>query len=140
MPDFTKFLDMDVDSIKSKPRFLPGFYEVVVKAYETTESSAKKTPGIKFAFEVTEVVDVAGEDTDEFIGRVIYDTFWFSEDAMFRFKTLFEALRVESAGRKIGAVLEDCVQQRCLIEVQEEADQNNPEKVYARIKAYSQTA
>ncbi len=125
MIDFTQLLDSRVDKAE-RPKPLPvGTYLLRITALPQQVSSRDKgTPGMTYIYKVIE----AGGDVDQdqlaeidLTKKQIKDTFWITEDAMFRFREFLE---------KLGLNVEERSFTECL-----------PETPNREIKAYiTQTA
>jgi hypothetical protein len=98
-----------------RPHYKEGDYRVKVIKTETGKSSQKKTPYARVVFKFTE---------GKYKGKDIYDDFYLTEKALWRFRNLLEAcgLKVPSKrtkidltklkGRTLGITLEDDVYEK----------------------------
>lgn len=110
--DFSKLLSKPLDSVE-KPKPLPvGTYLGIINKYEFGESKEKKTPYVRFHFQVTG----AGEDVDadelaaaapDLSKKQLRRDYYLTDDAMYRLKELFESTGVQTAGRSFAEAIPD---------------------------------
>lgn len=116
--DFRQILGTKGSAIE-KPKPLPaGTYFGTVSLWETTESSQKKTPGVKISFQLTSAD--ADVDQDQLNGaggaaavskRKLSTTYWLTDDSMYRLKEFVEvACGISMDDRSLAECLPECLQ------------------------------
>jgi hypothetical protein len=116
--DFRALLGVKGSAVE-KPKPLPvGTYYAQVTGWEPTESSQKKTPGVKIGFQLTSAdADVDQEQLAEVGGaaavgkRKLSTTFWLTEDSTYRLKEFVEnACKIDMSERTFAECLPECIQ------------------------------
>jgi hypothetical protein len=108
MVDFSKHLGKPIESAVKPKTFPAGTYHGTIAKYELKESKEKKTPYVRFLVDVTS----AGEDVDPSLldgckmPRQMRRDYFFTEDAMYRFRELLESIfGEETKGRTFNELL-----------------------------------
>lgn len=96
MPSFEDILDQPFEAPAERPKPIPvGTYSAIVFGPpEFGESSAKKTPQVKFTLKLTAAQDDVDEDALEEMGgiadRTVTATYYFTEGSLYRLDEFFE--------------------------------------------------
>lgn len=101
-----------------KPKPIPaGTYFGQITKWEATESSQKKTPGVKIHFNLTGADQDVNEDELQEAGglaavqkRKVSTTFWLTEDSEYRLREFLEGpCKLETAERSYAELLAEIV-------------------------------
>lgn len=117
--DFRNLLATKPETVEKPQPLPPGTYFALIKAWEPTESSQKKTPGVKIQFQlVSPDADVDMDQLEQVGGqtavakRKISTTFWLTEDSTFRLREFLEiACKLDISGRSFAELLPETVNQ-----------------------------
>lgn len=94
MVDFSELLNVEANKVERPPAKPVGTYVLrVTKTPEQIESREKKTPGLQFTFAYVEALaDVDPEllENVDLSKGTIRDTFWITEDSLYRLKEFYE--------------------------------------------------
>lgn len=135
---FEGLLDTNLDEVE-KPKPLPeGSYLTRVVSYEETISSKKKTPGLKFTFEIIEPMDDVDESEIEAVGGVVgknqRTTYWLTEGSMFMLKEFLEEhVGVDIEGQKLSDAIQAAVNEVVVINVSHRM--TDDDRIFAEIKS-----
>lgn len=125
-PNFSGLLQKPADEIK-KPVALPaGTYFGITKSREYGESKEKKTPFVRY----TVGVNGPGEDTKEVVAELGIDVtkkslrkdFYITTDSEYRIIEFAKSCQVPTAGRSLGEVIEDTLNQQVMMTVKQRID------------------
>lgn len=111
-PNFSALLEKPADSVE-RPKPLPAFtYLCVVKGLpENGESTQKKTPFVRFnlsplaavgEFDQAEIDAIGGLE-----GKTIRDTYYITEDALWRLKQFLENCGIEAEDKSIAQMISE---------------------------------
>lgn len=124
MVDFSQLLSTPTDEIKRPPALPAGNYNGTITKYEFKESNEKKTPFVQFTFRVDsagegiEPADLEGIDLSK---KTLRRDFYLTEDAMWRLKEFLDSFDFPTAGRSLGEVIPDTLNQPVLLDVVQQA-------------------
>lgn len=142
-PDFRSLLSRPMDDIK-KPLPLPaGTYIGRQIKYEFAESKEKKTPYVRFTFQLQSFGDDIDESQREGIDlskRTGRRDFYLTEDAMFRLKDYIESCGVNTELRSLGECLPETANAEVLIEGNQKPNAEKPDEVFWEIRDVRGTA
>lgn len=143
-PNFSEILDRNPAEIE-RPKPLPiGTYTMLVKGMPRQDKSSKKgTPFVEFSLSPI----AAGEDVDQealqawqekadgstrvLADAVIKDTYYLTEDALWRLKKFLTDLGIEE-GNSLRTMIDQAPNRQILVTLRHEASQDG-ESVFARI-------
>lgn len=140
MANFAQLLRKPADEVK-RPEALPdGTYFGTIQGHEFGESKQKKTPYIQFNIILTHAGD--GVDTEglEPNGRKFRDTYYLTEDAMWRLKDFLEGLGVNTEGRSFDELIPQTQGRSVMLDIARAPNQagdgfyNNVQKVTGMAK------
>jgi len=141
--DFTNELNISCDEIQ-KPKPLPaGTYFMTATGKRLGTSTTKGTKYAEVTFEISSLgPDLTEEDLEgvKYLGRSMKQTFWLTEDSLYRILSFFKAASLDIAGRSIGDVLEDIIGTNVLAEVSqvfsENVDEDGEQIIYSNISKF----
>lgn len=139
MTNFAELLKTKVSDAKAPPTIPPGTYTCQVETYETGESNQKKTPYIRFKLKLlSPEADVDFSETEggaeAILGRSVNDTYYLTEDALFRLRDFFEKCGLEmDDSRELGEYLPEVQGQVVLASIINKPSPQNPERMYTEI-------
>lgn len=102
-PKFGALLDRQIGTSERPKPVPPGTWEVLVTSHKFGESAQKKTPYVEFTFRLQspkDDVDPDALDGFDFRGKTVRDTFYLTEDAMFRLEEFLKACGMEGTVRE----------------------------------------
>jgi hypothetical protein len=139
MPDFSHLLNVKAGEIKTPVPLPAGEYLLTVQSWEQVESGKKGTPGVQVNFVVAAPVNVLGELPEKGVnGKAVRDTFWLTEDALFRLKTFVEHCGVElPEDKSLGEALTEIVGQSVVGTIAQRPNPNDPTQVFAELRGYA---
>lgn len=135
--DLSNFLGKRTDEVE-KPKPLPvGNYGWLIQGHEITESSQKKTPGVKFFFQPFEAKDDVDEDllaeVKEPFKRKMAHTFWLTEDSLWRLNEFVKmVLGSDAEGKTLEEAIPETTGQQFIAAIRHEATQEGDD-VIARL-------
>lgn len=111
-PNFAALLDKPAESVE-RPKPLPAYtYQCVVKGLpENGESTLKKTPFVRFnlspmaaigEFDQAEIDAIGGLE-----GKTIRDTYYVTEDALYRLKEFLTNCGIEAEDKSIAQMISE---------------------------------
>lgn len=111
--NFDEYLKRSSDDVK-RPKPIPGgTYTFMVKGREFGKSSKKQTPQVEFELipqsheaDVTDLAALEGVNLHE---KSLYSTFYLTKDAEYRLLDFAKACGVQTQGRKLGEVIDSCI-------------------------------
>lgn len=136
-PNFAALLEKPATDVE-RPKALPaGTYLCVVKGLpENGESSQKKTPFVRFNLQpLAAQEDVDAEALKEMgglEGKTIRDTYYVTEDALYRLKEFLEHLGVEPDDKSIAQMISEAPGCQVLVSIRHRASQDG-ENVFAEV-------
>lgn len=115
---FESILDTAADAVE-RPKPMPaGTYDCIVKGlYEEGVSTQKKTPFVKFTYvfqsaledvneeELAEILTDKDGNTQKLSEKSIKDTYYTTNDALFRLTEAMEAMGIDLDGKTVRAAL-----------------------------------
>ncbi len=119
--NFQELLNKRADSFEAPKQLPPGKYQVVVKNFNTGESTQKKTPYVEFIFQVVGLLDVAPENSVEASAAVssnaeVKTTFYLTEKSAYRLVEFLEKdLGMASQGRTLADMLPNSLGAACAV-------------------------
>lgn len=131
--DFSKLLAKPVDQIKKVPALPAGTYDGVIQKYEFGESTQKKTPYVRFFLGVTAArddVDPADLAEIDLSKKILRSDFYITDDSEYRLKDFLETLGIDSAGRTLGEMIPESINQGVVMSVTQRNNPNDPEQIY----------
>jgi hypothetical protein len=138
MPDFNKLLDADPTSFERPPTVPEGEFLLLIKGKELGTSAQKKTPYVRFHYQVMTPLESVPEDALEGIDLSKLkprDDFYLTEDAMFRLREFFEMVgAVENSTRES---IEACIGKQVVATFGHTQSQRDPTRVFSEIRSYS---
>lgn len=138
---FESILDQKADEVE-RPKPAPaGTFDVIVKGmYEQGESSQKKTPFVRFTYAFVEAKeDVDEEALAEWLGedkiseRSIRDTYYLTNDALWRLTDTLERMGIDQEGKSVRACLDETPNASLRILIGHRASEDG-EQVFAEVK------
>lgn len=129
MPDFSQLLSKPLDEVKRPPSLPAGIYYGTVHRYEVGESQNKKTPYVRFLFNLT----FAGQDIDpkdldgvDLSKKSLRRDFYITPDAEYRLKEFLESMKITTKGRTFQSTLPDSIGQAVKLEVVQRINKDAP--------------
>lgn len=139
MPDFSSLLNINADDVKAPVPLPAGTYLLLVLGYEFVESGKKKTPGVQINFAVREAIDVAGDLPDKLSEKKARDTFWITEDSVFRLKEFIENCGIATSGRNLSELLPDLTNQTVVGQMVHRPNPEDPTRVFSELRGYAKS-
>lgn len=138
MPDFNKLLDADPSQFERPPTIPEGEYLMLIKGKEFGQSDKKKTPFVRFHYQIMSPLESVPEEAlaDIDLSKAKpRDDFYLTEDAMFRLREFFEFCgAIESSTRES---IEACVGKQIVATFGHTQSQRDPTRVFAEIRGYA---
>lgn len=132
--DFSSLLDRNVEDIKRPPALPAGDYPAVIKNKEFGDNNKNKTPYVRFAIGLTgwpEEVDSADRQFDgkpiDLSKKTFRKDYYLTEDSLWRLKDFLEALGLGGGNRKISELIDECIGQPVIAQVEQYINQKNSE-------------
>ncbi len=133
----------DVEAPKPLP---PGSYDCVVKGLpEQGESSKKKTPYLRFSYQITQArEDVDADALTEFEankdgtstpikGRIVSSDYYLTDGALFMLTDMLTAIGVDfSGGKSISAAIDETPNMECVVFINHEPSTDG-KRFFARV-------
>lgn len=136
-PNFSALLEKPADSVE-RPKPLPaGTYLCVVKGLpENGESTQKKTPFVRFNCQPLQAQEDVDQDALKEMGglenKMIRDTYYVTEDALWRLKKFLEDLGIEAEDKSIGQMISEAPGCQVLISLRHRASEDG-QSVFAEV-------
>lgn len=140
MVDFAQLLDTQASSAE-RPKPKPeGDYTLLVTGHEMVESQKKGTPGVQFSFKYVMAHDnvdqAALADVDLSKGS-LRDTFWLTDDSMYRLSEFIKKCGVDAGERTFGELLPETTNCEIVAAVSVEHNLQRPDSApFNNIKGY----
>jgi hypothetical protein len=146
MANISDILNRPAEDVEA-PKPLPvGSYNCVVKGLpEQGESSVKKTPYLRFSFQIVSPrEDVEASDIEEFetnktgektpiAGRIITSDYYLTNEALFMLTDFLEALGIDfTNGKSVSAAIDESPNMECVVFIKHEPSKDG-KRFFARV-------
>lgn len=146
MANISDILNRPAEDVEAPKPLPPGSYNCIVKGLpEQGESSKKKTPYLRFSFQIISARDDVEEDAiaeyetgkdgekTPIVGKIMTSDYYLTNDALFMLTDMLEALGIDfSGGKSVSAAIDESPNTECVIFVKHEPSQDG-KRFYARI-------
>lgn len=146
MANISDILNRPAEDVEAPKPLPPGSYNCVVKGLpEQGESSKKKTPYLRFSFQITSArSDVDEEALTEYLsakdgstsvlaGKIMTSDYYTTEASLFMLTDMLQALGIDfSGGKSISAAIDEAPNSECVIFVAHEPS-NDGKRFFARV-------
>jgi hypothetical protein len=129
MVDFRQFTSMPMDDIKRPPALPPGTYNALVAKHEYGESSEKKTPFIRYHYNLISAepdVDATQLEGIDVQKRSLTQTFYMTPDSFYRVKEHLEKVGIKTDGRSLGECVPEYLNMAVKVRVEQQPNRNDP--------------
>jgi hypothetical protein len=131
MANISDILNRPAEDVKPPPTIPAGSYLTIVKGLpEQGESSKKKTPYLRYSYQITAI----GPDVDEdevkayeadgehkIIGSIIKNDYYTTEDALFILTGFLEDLEIDfSSGKSVSAAIDESPNREVVVYIKHE--------------------
>lgn len=135
------------------PKTLPaGSYSCIVKGLpEQGESSKKKTPYLRFSFQITAPLDIEESDIVEYettkdgegrkiVGTIVTSDYYLTDNALFMLTDMLTNLGVDwEGGKSITAAIDETPNSECTVFINHEPS-NDGKRFFARVGRVAKAA
>lgn len=126
--DFRELLSKPAEDIKAPVPLPQGTYRGLIKGHALDESREKKTPFIRLT--ITNLDPQADVDQDDLAGvdlskKEVRKDFYLTEDSLYRFKEFIESCSIPVAGRTLGEMISELVNQEVMVELIHKMDKSD---------------
>lgn len=143
MANISDILNRPAEDVKPPPLYPAGLFRAIIKGLpEQDESSVKKTPLLRFTFQVTAPgPDIEQEDIDiyesdgesKIIGHTFTNDYYTTEKALFMLTEFLQQLGIDfSGGKSISAAIDESPNCECMIYIKHVPSQDG-KRFFARI-------
>lgn len=153
MANISDILNRPAEDVEA-PKPLPvGSYNCIVKGLpEQGESSLKKTPFLKFSFQIVSPrEDVEEADIEEFetnktgektpiVGRIVTSDYYLTNEALFMLTDMLESLGIDfSDGKSVSAAIDESPNTECVVFIKHEPSKDG-KRFFARVGRVAKAA
>lgn len=142
MANISDILNRPAEEVKAPPTLPVGSYHTIIKGLpEQGESSKKKTPYLRFSYQIAAV----GPDVDEdevaayeadgkkIVGSVVTNDYYTTEAALFILTEFLQDLGIDfTGGKSVSAAIDESPNQEVVIYIKQEPSQDG-KRFFARI-------
>lgn len=121
-PNFSHLLNKPADAIKKKKPLPAGTYHGIIMGHRFDESREKKTPFVEFEIRLQAAGDDISQDdlAAALEGRQLQQetrrqSFYLTDDAMWRLKEFMESCNIASSGRNLNEMLPETTAKPVLV-------------------------
>lgn len=143
MPNISDILSRPAEDVKAPPTLPMGTYTCVIKGLpEQGESTQKKTPLLRFTYQITAIgADVDEDEVTAFeaggenkiVGRVLTNDYYTTENALFMLTEFLGDLGIDfTGGKSVAAAIEESPNSECNIYVKHEPSKDG-KRFFAKI-------
>lgn len=125
--NFKDLLSKSTDKIEKPKPYPAGTYIGRVKSREFAESKDKKTPYVRFQLVPTEFGEDIHPDDQQGVelGKKTFNKdFYLTDDAEYRVLEFGQSLGIDTSGRSLGEVIEDCINGDVIFTLVQKASQD----------------
>lgn len=143
MANISDILNRPAEDVKPPPLYPAGLFRTIIKGLpEQGESSLKKTPYLRFTYQVTaagpdvEEEDIATFESDgesKIVGHTFTNDYYTTEKALFMLTEFLQQLGIDfSGGKSISAAIDETPNLECMITVKH-VPSSDGKRFFARI-------
>lgn len=135
MPSFEELLNKPASEVE-RPKPLPvGTYHCLVDGPPEPVTAKTGTQGLRFTFKVIrplEDVDAALAAEQQVVGKTVRDTYWITEESLYRLTDMLEHLGLDKNGGTIKELVSYAPGKQLLMRIKHQASQDGT-TVYANV-------
>lgn len=146
MANISDILNRPAEDVEAPKPLPPGSYNCIVKGLpEQGESSQKKTPYVRFSYQITSARDdveeeaiaeyETGKDGEKtpIVGKIMTSDYYLTDASLFMLTDMLEALGIDfSGGKSISAAIDESPNMECVVFVKHEPSKDG-KRFFARI-------
>lgn len=146
MANISDILNRPAEDVEAPKPLPPGSYNCIVKGLpEQGESSKKKTPYLRFSFQIVAPREDVEEDAiieyetgkdgekTPIAGKILTSDYYLTNDALFMLTDMLEALGIDfTGGKSVSAAIDESPNSECVVFVKHEPS-NDGRRFFARV-------
>jgi hypothetical protein len=136
---FSDILNQNLDDVSAPIPLPAGTYMAVVSQIENIpELGQKKNPACKVTFKIVQAIDADTSGLkDGWKEKPVNHTFWFTEDALYRWKDFVKACGIAPEGKSIGQTQAEIKNQSVILVMKQTPDKQDPTKIYSNVADFA---
>lgn len=147
MANISDILNRPAEDVEAPKPLPPGSYNCIVKGLpEQGESSKKKTPYLRFSYQITAIRDDVDADaiaeyeaadkngvSTGIVGKIVTSDYYLTNDALFMLTDMLTALGIDfEGGKSVSAAIDESPNSECVVFIKHEPSTDG-RRFFARV-------